>query len=45
MSCSNPSMSGGQLETHADETRVSGGRRITRRSHWRYIRGMKIRMP
>jgi hypothetical protein len=45
MSCANPSMSGGQLETHADETRVSGGRRITRKAHWRYIRGMKIRVP
>lgn len=22
-----------------------GGRRITRRAHWRYIRGMKIRFP
>ena len=22
-----------------------GGRRITRKAHWRYIRGMKIRMP
>lgn len=22
-----------------------GGRKITRRSHWRYIRGMKIRVP
>ena len=24
---------------------VSGGRKITRRAHWRYIRGMKIRFP
>jgi hypothetical protein len=24
---------------------VAGGRKITRRAHWRYIRGMKIRVP
>ncbi len=24
---------------------ATGGRRITRKAHWRYIRGMKIRMP
>lgn len=24
---------------------ISGGKNITRRSHWRYIRGMKIRVP
>lgn len=24
---------------------TKGGRRITRRAHWRYIRGMKIRFP
>lgn len=24
---------------------ISGGRKITRRAHWRYIRGMKIRVP
>lgn len=24
---------------------ISGGRSITRKSHWRYIRGMKIRVP
>lgn len=27
------------------ETSKPGGRRITRRAHWRYIRGMKIRVP
>jgi len=29
----------------APETPNRGGRRITRRAHWRYIRGMKIRFP
>lgn len=24
---------------------TTGGRRITRKAHWRYIRGMKIRVP
>lgn len=24
---------------------VKGGRKITRKAHWRYIRGMKIRVP
>jgi hypothetical protein len=23
----------------------TGGRRITRKAHWRYIRGLKIRLP
>lgn len=27
------------------EVDISGGRKITRRAHWRYIRGMKIRVP
>lgn len=50
MSCANPLMKGGRgdpgmLETHSDQTKVRGGRRITRRAHWRYIRGMKIRVP
>jgi hypothetical protein len=47
MSCSNPSMGGGGIPISPDETRITGGRRrrITRRSHWRYIRGMKIRVP
>jgi hypothetical protein len=26
-------------------TAILGGRKITRRSHWRYIRGMKMRIP
>lgn len=29
----------------APATPIKGGRRITRKAHWRYIRGMKIRMP
>jgi len=29
----------------APTTPAQGGRRITRRAHWRYIRGMKIRVP
>lgn len=29
----------------APATPGQGGRRITRRAHWRYIRGMKIRFP
>lgn len=29
----------------APGTPSKGGRRITRRAHWRYIRGMKIRVP
>jgi hypothetical protein len=46
MSCANPSMSGGgDIPISPDETRVRGGRKITRRAHWRYIRGMKIRVP
>ncbi len=24
---------------------INGGRKITRKAHWRYIRGMKIRVP
>ncbi len=27
------------------ETPILGGRKITRKAHWRYIRGMKIRVP
>lgn len=27
------------------EVGISGGRKITRRAHWRYIRGLKIRVP
>jgi hypothetical protein len=40
MSCS----IGGSKSTSEPST-ITGGRRITRKAHWRYIRGMKIRVP
>ena len=43
MSCSTP-MSGGSLLPLRPNP-VTGGRKITRKAHWRYIRGMKIRFP
>ena len=52
-SCGAPMMKGGGKKhiplddpspPPIDDVNV-GGRRITRRAHWRYIRGMKIRVP
>lgn len=42
MSCSMPT---GGAQPALTPNPVSGGRRITRKAHWRYIRGMKIRVP
>lgn len=36
---------GGSRFTPLSPSPVSGGRRITRKAHWKYIRGMKIRVP
>lgn len=45
MSCSGPMPSVGGAVSPLTPQPVKGGRKITRRAHWRYIRGMKIRMP
>ncbi len=43
MSCSMPT--GGAITHPLSPSPVRGGRKITRKAHWRYIRGMKIRVP
>lgn len=42
MSCSGPIIGGVRTEVSSAPV---GGRRITRKANWRYIRGIKIRMP
>lgn len=44
MSCAAPAM-GGAADYTTSPSPVNGGRRITRKAHWRYIRGMKIHVP
>ena len=36
---------GGAITHPLSPSPIKGGRKITRKSHWRYIRGMKIRVP
>lgn len=45
MSCSGPMPPTGGAVSPLSPNPVKGGRKITRKAHWRYIRGMKIRVP
>lgn len=46
MSCGGTPMTPtGGAHVQLSPSPVKGGRKITRRAHWRYIRGMKIRFP